>query len=497
MKKLFTNLKVAMALLLLCGVCSAWADSATLKWSDKGLANSTAIGGNSYNVGTYFSVTCSQNSASTPPTYYTTGTAVRLYATKNTNTGNIITVSTNSSGVYITKVIYNGTHSKQGTTKFSYSGTPTQSDETSATYSESDKLQNVTATLCETGGSKNGQFYFTDIEIQYVVRSTNPTYNVVISDQIQNGSVSATPSLAEKDAEITLVATPNNGYIFEAWDVKDADNNEILVSNNKFSMPGKDVTVSATFAELPKHTVTLVQPEGASLTINGGTTALQLYEGQQVDISVESVSPGYTWGKWTVEGTGAKVTTTTAKNTKFTMGTSDATLSGLTNKLSEYSITWSILGSEETSIYYEGDKLSLPTEPNPATLGLAEGFVFMGWSADQVVASDGTGFTPVVAGGDITTDATYYAVFAYRTGDAGTEKTVTLENSTITGDFSWAYTGTNKTLEDDEGNAWTFSGTYHQNKGGLQLGQKSGIGKTPEFSDNIKSIKFNLSGGDR
>ena len=178
------------------------------------------------------------------------------------------------------------------------------------------------------------------------------------------------------------------------------------------------------------------------------------------------------------------------------MGTFDATLSGLTNKLSEYSITWSILGSEETSIYYEGDKLSLPTEPNPATLGLAEGFVFMGWSADQVVASDGVGFTPVVAGGDITTDATYYAVFAYRTGDAGTEKTVTLENSTITGDFSWAYTGTNKTLEDDEGNAWTFSGTYHQNKGGLQLGQKSGIGKTPEFSDNIKSIKFNLSGGD-
>lgn len=83
-------------------------------------------------------------------------------------------------------------------------------------------------------------------------------YTVTISDQIQNGSVTANPLSATEGTEITLSATPASGYEFGAWDVKDAGNNPITVSNNKFNMPASNVTVNATFTLIPTSTYTLV-----------------------------------------------------------------------------------------------------------------------------------------------------------------------------------------------------------------------------------------------
>ena len=381
-KKFFT-------LLCLCTLCigGAWGETASITWSAQSFANATSIDNRSYNIGDYFTVKCTKNEASTPPTYYTTGTAVRLYANKNTNNGNIITVSTTSTGVYITKVIYNGTHSKNGTTKFNYNGKPTSSDAISATYNEEDKLQTATATLCETGGSKNGQFYFTSIEVQYVVKSSKPKYTVTISNDIQNGTVTASPMLAEEGTDITLNATPSNGYTFGTWNVTDADKASISVTNNKFAMPAKDVTVSATFVELPKHTINLVQPEGATLTINGGTDAVEMYEGQQIDISYSNLQRGYQWGKWTVNGSGAKVTTATAQNTKFTMGTEDATLSAQVNKLPAYYVTFIDKGAVyATKQVYKTETFAeaLNGVANPANDDTNfAGYSFKGWSTVQ------------------------------------------------------------------------------------------------------------------
>ena len=184
------------------GVGNAWADttgSATLVWSDKGLENSTSVDGTSYDVGDYFTVTCTKNNASTLPAYYTSGTAVRCYVTKSTNNGNIITIARKSgapSNVYITKVTYTGEHSKKGTTSFSYSGSPSESDATSATYNASDEVTTASATLCETGGSANGQFYFTSVTVDYVIAgSSTPTIsanNVNIAYNATSGSIAYT-----------------------------------------------------------------------------------------------------------------------------------------------------------------------------------------------------------------------------------------------------------------------------------------------------------------
>lgn len=153
---------------------SVWGDEgdATITFSEEGLSNATSVNGTSFNLGTYFTVVVTKNSASTDPTYYDSGTAVRCYATKSTNTGNIITVSRNAAGAavnaYITNVTYTGIHSKKGTTSFAYSGTPSATSATSADYDESDEVTSASATLCETGGSANGQFYLTGVTVTYV-----------------------------------------------------------------------------------------------------------------------------------------------------------------------------------------------------------------------------------------------------------------------------------------------------------------------------------------
>jgi hypothetical protein len=167
-KTLLKSLLAVFALLLVCGNVRGESVTATLIWSEQGLANATKVNDTPFSIDSNFSVTCARNEASTNPTYYDIGTAVRCYVTKNTSNGNTITVATATDGVYITKVTFNGSHNKKGTTEFTYSPAGSSSDATSVSYAEASKVQSATATLCETGGNSNGQFYFTDITVEYV-----------------------------------------------------------------------------------------------------------------------------------------------------------------------------------------------------------------------------------------------------------------------------------------------------------------------------------------
>ena len=78
--------------------------------------------------------------------------------------------------------------------------------------------------------------------------ATPTIYNVTIAGDIQNGSVTASPTSAEEGATITLTVTPEDGYVLDALTVTDAFST-IKVTDNKFTMPASNVTVSATFKQ--------------------------------------------------------------------------------------------------------------------------------------------------------------------------------------------------------------------------------------------------------
>lgn len=68
---------------------------------------------------------------------------------------------------------------------------------------------------------------------------------------VEGGSFSASPSKAEAGAEITLTATPAEGYAFNNdWSVKGVDETVIEVVTANFIMPAQNVTVSGTFSKV-------------------------------------------------------------------------------------------------------------------------------------------------------------------------------------------------------------------------------------------------------
>lgn len=73
-------------------------------------------------------------------------------------------------------------------------------------------------------------------------------YTITVNPS-ENGTVTASASEAPAGTEITLTITPAEGYELDALTVVDASSNTVAVSNNKFTMPESNVTVSATFKE--------------------------------------------------------------------------------------------------------------------------------------------------------------------------------------------------------------------------------------------------------
>lgn len=104
-----------------------------------------------------------------------------------------------------------------------------------------DGTKEVSAVISATTGHKS-------IEIIYGQPKIKEKHSVIISSDVKNGTITATPTTAYAGENITLTATPDGGYILSEWNVTTATGN-ITVTDNAFVMPDEDVTVSATFVE--------------------------------------------------------------------------------------------------------------------------------------------------------------------------------------------------------------------------------------------------------
>ena len=71
-------------------------------------------------------------------------------------------------------------------------------------------------------------------------------HHVKVISRDGNGTASASPAKAVVGTEITLTATPNEGYHFKEWEVMSGG---VTIENDKFTMPDSDVEVKAIFEE--------------------------------------------------------------------------------------------------------------------------------------------------------------------------------------------------------------------------------------------------------
>lgn len=268
-------------------------DDVTLTWSAQGLSNGDVITGTSFSAGSYFTVTCTQGSAGTGPTYYDSGTGVRLYSAKS-GTGNVVTVSRTSAGdavsAYITGIEFNGSN-KQGTTSFTYSGSPSASTSNTVTYLASSTVTSASGTLRETGGSKAGQYTFTNIKIYYTYTGSGCTNELTISaSSTSHGTFDLDKTGAQKTCSGLVVTVtdidPDDGYKFDHIEQSGVAAGNVTINNAAKTVTyAADVTgtssITAVFSEVVSKTFELVTnasdlEEGAEIvmTNNGVTYAM-------------------------------------------------------------------------------------------------------------------------------------------------------------------------------------------------------------------------------
>lgn len=80
-------------------------------------------------------------------------------------------------------------------------------------------------------------------------------FSITISSGITNGSVSTNVTSAQENASISITVNPARGYMINTLTVTGADNSAVAVQrvngSRTFTMPAKNVTVSATFKPVP------------------------------------------------------------------------------------------------------------------------------------------------------------------------------------------------------------------------------------------------------
>ena len=105
-----------------------------------------------------------------------------------------------------------------------------------------------------------------DVEVDASFADASSLFSITVDGSVTGGTISADKNTAAENATVTLTATPATGYTFTSWSVKDADENTITVTDNQFTMPASNVTVTATFTPIAVTGVTL-NKTSASLSV--------------------------------------------------------------------------------------------------------------------------------------------------------------------------------------------------------------------------------------
>ena len=207
-------------------------------------------------------------------------------------------------------------------------------DETSFTKTDLDNDTEYTCKIKAVGDDED----YSDSEYSETINVT-PTgatfYTISIDNGIENGSVEASASSATEGTSITLTPTADAGYDFDAWNVyKTGDQaTPVTVTINAFNMPAYDVTVSATFTEKTKYTITKVATNG---TVTTDATNDKAYEGQVVSLTLTPNS-GYEFSSLTVVDADGDVVTVT--NNQFTMPGKAVTVTATFAREAEWILT--------------------------------------------------------------------------------------------------------------------------------------------------------------
>ena len=211
--------------------------------------------------------------------------------------------------------------------------------------------------------------------------SSEPLYSVMVNQPTTGGTISATgltEGKAAAGAIVNLTATPDAGYKWESWTVTGASG-DVVVSNNQFTMPAEEVTVTASFVPKTQYTIKWNVAEGS-------VDDTKVYEGDALGTlpTADNCSSGKVFVGWT------EATSVNADGSGITYAKSTDVPAG--NK--EYNAVYALEGEEET----EETSIVNFTGGGKEVLGAIEGITSYGLGTDYAASNapyqvklDGTG----------------------------------------------------------------------------------------------------------
>ena len=298
---------------------------------------------------------------------------------------------------------------------------------------------NKTVTEGETiyGGGNTYQNlpYDANKQITLYARWTEDPHTITVTSP-ETGKVEANEQTAKEGDKITLTATPNAGYVFSSWQVKDADGNDVTVGNdNTFTMPDSNVTVTATFDKAILDVVVTEPAHGDVTAKKNGTETDTAQIGDEITLTSSFVE-GYELDKYIVtykvkNAEGVEETKTVELNedgTSFTMPGYSVTVTA-SYKTTDYTIAldpnsgtisadgWDLVDGKYTKTYHiESETIILPTEENMTKTG----YTFAGWYESAAPAEGEQSVSQIDKGS--TGNKTYYAKWTPNTDTKYTVK---------------------------------------------------------------------------
>ena len=220
-----------------------------------------------------------------------------------------------------------------------------------------------------------------DITVKALWKDAPPApveYTVTVTTE-GNGTASASSTSATAGTEITLTATPNEGYHFKEWQVISGN---VTIKDDKFLMPDSNVEIKAIFEKDAPPTPTEYT---VTVTSSGNGTASaspsKAVAGAEITLSA-TPDKGYHLKEWQVESpTGLVIT-----NNKFTMPDSNV----------------------EVKAIFEEDAPPAPTNPAKPSISVTGTYTYNGFEHTATVS----GYDPATMdiSGNTATDAGDYIV---------------------------------------------------------------------------------------
>ena len=200
----------------------------------------------------------------------------------------------------------------------------------------------------------------------YALWSAMPVYSVNISSE--HGEVISSQATGVEGTEITLSNTPATGWQFDSYTVTTSDST-IDVANDKFTMPAKDVTVTAKYTMIDYSIDVGSVANGNVIVTIGSIVSSTANFGQVVTVTATPESDYYKFNSVNVVASdGTLVNLTGTGNTRtFVMPAQSVTVSSIFDSKHTITLPTSIEGGTLTSNVtsaFEGDTITLTVTPS-------------------------------------------------------------------------------------------------------------------------------------